>query len=52
MLVRSMSVTTGSTWTEELMAAELAGGGLGLGQVLGDVVLVKQHLALQVAASR
>src|SRR5262249_20740297 len=28
---------------------EFAGGRLGLGQVLGDIVLVEEHLALQVA---
>ena len=44
-----MSVTTGSTWTRRVDGAELAGGGLGLGQVLGHVVLVEQHLPLQVA---
>ena len=48
MLVRSMSVTTGSTSTCELISAELARGGLGLGQVVGDVVLVEEDLPLEV----
>ena len=43
-----MSVTTGSIVTVELIAPQLARGGLGLGQVVGDVVLVEQHLPLEV----
>ena len=42
-----MSVTTGSILIV-LLIAQLAGGGLGLGEVQGDVLLVEEHLALKV----
>ena len=48
MFVWSMSVTTGSIVDRAVDRAELPRGGLGLGQVLGDVVLVEENLALEV----
>ena len=48
MLVRSMSVTTGSIVDLRVDRPQLARGGLGLGQVVGDVVLVEEHLPLEV----
>ena len=44
----SMSVTTGSICDRAVDRPELARGRLGLGQVLGDVVLVEKDLPLQV----
>ena len=48
MLVWSMSVTTGSIVDRAVDLPELPRGGLGLGQVVGDVVLVEEDLALEV----
>ena len=48
MLVWSMSVTTGSICDRAVDRPELPRGGLGLGQVVGDVFLVEQDLPLQV----
>ena len=49
MLVRSMSVTTGSTSTDELICRSLRAAASALGRLLGDVVLVEEDLPLQVA---
>ena len=48
MLVWSMSVTTGSIVDRAVDQAELPRGGLGLGKVVGDVLLVEEDLALEV----
>ena len=51
MLVWSMSVTTGSMSIVAVDRPELARGGLGLGQVLGDVVARRTDLPLKVVVS-
>ena len=48
MFVWSMSVTTGSIVDRAVDLPELPRGGLGLGQVVGDVLLVEEDLALEV----
>ena len=48
MFVWSMSVTTGSIGDRAVDPPELPRGGLGLGQVVGDVLLVEEDLALEV----
>ena len=44
----SMSVTTGSIVDRAVDRPQLARGRLGLGQVVGHVLLVEEHLALEV----
>ena len=48
MLVWSMSVTTGSIVDRAVDQPQLPRGGLGLGQVVGDVLLIEEDLALEV----
>ena len=49
MLVRSMSVTTGSIVTEEFTAAEFVGGGYRLRKIPGDIGFVEEYLPLEIA---
>ena len=49
MLVRSMSATTGSTVTDELICRSFVAAASALGRLLGHVGLVEEHLPLEVA---